>query len=88
MKGDTGQFGRFTSKDPTGVDGVFSTTGFGDGCYRVFAKLTDYGPDGGERVDEIRIRFDITVGYEKEGEDMHDISVVDQWKELTGKDER
>lgn len=40
-----------------GGDGLamICPTGFGDGVYYVYAKVTDYGDDGGERVDEIKI---------------------------------
>ena len=36
--------------------GVVFTSGFGDGCYEVLAKVTDYG-DMGQRVEEVRIKL-------------------------------
>jgi hypothetical protein len=39
-----------------GGTGVLSSTGFGDGCYPVFAKVVDEG-DWGERIKEIKIKF-------------------------------
>ena len=47
----------------TGIAGVVATTGFGDGMYEIFAKITDYEA-GGRRISEIRIRFDEAIGYD------------------------
>lgn len=61
-------------------DGIVESTGFGDGNYHVFSKITDFG-DMGKRVTEVRIIFDVTYGFDDESKEMHDISM----RELYGK---
>lgn len=72
---------RWTFKNQFGQDieheALISRTEFGDGNYRIWAKLDKDG-----RVQELRIRFDVTYGYEKEGEDMHDISTGESFKKV------
>lgn len=39
-----------------GGSGVITSSGFGDGCYPVYAKISDEG-DFGKRVKEVKIKF-------------------------------
>lgn len=50
--------------------GVMMKTGYGDGLYRVWARINEDG-----RVAELRISFEEAWGHEKEGEEDHDIPV-------------
>jgi hypothetical protein len=53
------------------------TSGYGDGNYRVWAKLDDEG-----RVEELRIRFDVTYGYDDESKEMHDVSMRELFRNV------
>ncbi|MGI0046330.1 MAG: hypothetical protein ACREBB_03970 [Nitrosotalea sp.] len=62
---------------------ITSETGFGDGSYHVFAKVTDFGKNHGKRVTEIRIVFDVTYGFDDESKQMHDISMKELYDKVS-----
>jgi hypothetical protein len=67
-----------TSKKPRNM--ITCSTGFGDGDYRVFAKIVDFG-DEGKRVMEVRISFEYASDYDPKTNKESDISM----RELYGK---
>ena len=63
------------------IDGLISRTEYGDGLYRVWAKLDEHG-----RVRELRIPFDTAYGYDDESKEMHDISMAETMRKLIERD--
>lgn len=65
--------------------GVQSSTGYGDGHYPVFVSKNDEG-----RIMEVRIRFDLTYGFDEKDGPMKYIVVDELWNKVlerqTGKD--
>lgn len=63
---------------------ITCSTGFGDGDYHVFAKITDFGKLG-KRVMEIRISFETTYGFDDDSKEMHDISMKELYEKVAQK---
>lgn len=61
--------------------GVESRTGYGDGAYPVFVSKDDDG-----RVMEIRIRFDISYGFDEKGGPMKYFVMDELWNTLIERD--
>ena len=57
--------------------GLFSRTGYGDGYYRIWARINE-----DSRVAELRIDFETTYGYDDESKEMHDISQKETMRRL------
>lgn len=58
-------------------EGLLSRTGYGDGHYRIWARINEDG-----RVAELRIDFETTYGYDDESKEMHDISQKETMRRL------
>ena len=56
---------------------VQSGTGYGDGCYKVWVKKNEEG-----RVMQIKIDFETMWGYEKKGQENHDIIATEIYNKL------
>ena len=71
----TGNFRRFKWKltDSRGreieSEALISHTGYGDGYYRIWARVNEEG-----RVAELRINFETTYGYDDDSKKLHDVS--------------
>lgn len=63
-------------------EALVSRTGYGDGNYRIWARLNEEG-----RVMELRILFDTSFGYDDGTKAMHDISQAEIMRKLVERDQ-
>jgi len=68
------------SGQPIENEALISRTEFGDGNYRVWARLDENG-----RVQELRIPFDVSYGYDDDSKEMHDIAMPELFRKVVDK---